>query len=66
LQSQLEGSENRIANERRRFNEVAQEYNTKIKQFPASIFASLFNFQTKAYFESAPGSDIAPAVDFTK
>ena len=66
LQSQLEGTENRIAVERRRFNEVAQQYNTKILQFPANIFARLFNFQKKAYFQSAPGSDKAPAVDFTK
>jgi LemA protein len=66
LQSQLEGSENRIALERKRFNEVAQEYNTRIQRFPGKIFAKLFGFQTKAFFESAPGSDQAPTVDFTK
>jgi LemA protein len=66
LQSQLEGTENRITVERKRFNEVAQAYNTKIMQFPANIFARMFNFQKKAYFQSAPGSDKAPVVDFSK
>jgi len=66
LQSQLEGAENRIAVERRRFNEVAQQYNTKIMQFPANIFARLFGFDKKAYFQSAPGSDKAPTVDFSR
>jgi LemA protein len=66
LQSQLEGSENRIAQERRRFNEVAQQYNTLIMQFPSNIFARVFGFQKKAYFESAPGSEKAPTVDFSK
>jgi len=66
LQSQLEGTENRIAVERKRFNEVAQAYNTKILQFPTNIFARMFNFQKKAYFQSAPGSEKAPEVDFSK
>lgn len=66
LQSQLEGSENRIAQERRRFNETAQSYNTKVLRFPGNIFARLFGFQKKAYFQSAPGSDKAPTVDFSK
>ena len=66
LQSQLEGTENRIAVERRKFNESAQAYNTKIMQFPANIVARLFGFQKKAYFESAPGSEKAPVVDFSK
>jgi LemA protein len=66
LQSQLEGTENRIAVERRRFNEVAQQYNTKILQFPTNIFARLFGFQKKEFFQSAPGSEKAPVVDFTK
>jgi LemA protein len=66
LQSQLEGTENRITVERKRFNEVAQAYNTKIMQFPANIFARMFNFQKKAYFQSAPGSDKPPVVDFSK
>lgn len=66
LQSQLEGTENRIAVERRKFNESAQAYNTKIMQFPANVVARLFDFQKKAYFESAPGSEKAPVVDFSK
>ncbi len=66
LQSQLEGTENRIAVERMRFNEAAQAYNTKVMQFPGNIFARMFGFQKKAYFQSAPGSEKAPVVDFTK
>ncbi len=66
LQSQLEGSENRIAQERRRFNEAAQQYNTKIMQFPTNIFARVFGFQKKEFFQSAPGSEKAPVVDFSK
>jgi len=66
LQSQLEGTENRIAVERKRFNESAQAYNTRIKQFPANMLAGFFGFKEKAYFEAAPGSEKAPVVDFTK
>jgi LemA protein len=66
LQSQLEGTENRIAVERRRFNESAQAYNTRIKQFPANIIAGFFNFKEKAYFTAVPGSEKPPVVDFTK
>ena len=66
LQSQLEGTENRIAVERRRFNEAAQAYNTRIMQFPANIVARFFGFQAKPYFQAAAGSEKAPTVDFTK
>jgi LemA protein len=66
LQSQLEGTENRIAVERMRFTEAAQTYNTKVMQFPGMIFARLFGFQKKAYFQSSPGSEKAPTVDFAK
>jgi LemA protein len=66
LQSQLEGTENRITVERKRFNESAQAYNTRIKQFPANMLAGFFGFKEKAYFEAAPGSEKAPVVDFTK
>jgi LemA protein len=66
LQSQLEGSENRIAVERRRFNESAQSYNTRIRQFPANLVARNLGFQPKQYFTSAPGSERAPTVDFSK
>jgi len=66
LQDQLEGTENRIAQERRRFNEAAQSYNTRVKQFPGRIFAGMFGFKEKAYFQSTPGSEKAPTVDFSK
>jgi LemA protein len=66
LQSQLEGTENRIAVERKYFNEAAQAYNTKILQFPTNFMARIFNFQKKAYFQAAPGSEKAPVVDFSK
>ena len=66
LQSQLEGTENRINNERRKFNESAQLYNTRIKQFPANLVAGFFRFNDKAYFQSAPGSEKAPTVNFGK
>jgi LemA protein len=66
LQSQLEGSENRIAQERKRFNEAAQVYNTKVNQFPARMFAGMFGFKEKNYFQSTAGSDKAPVVDFSK
>jgi LemA protein len=66
LQSQLEGTENRIGVARMRFNESAQTYNTRIKQFPANLVAGFFGFTEKQYFESAPGSEKAPVVDFGK
>ena len=64
LQSQLEGTENRIAVERNKFNEVAREYNTAVRSFPKNIFASLFGFEKKGYFQAAAGSDVAPKVEF--
>ncbi len=64
LQTQLEGTENRISVERRRFNEVVQSYNTQVRRFPASLFAGIFGFAQKAYFKSAPGSETAPKVEF--
>ncbi len=64
LQSQLEGTENRINVERNRFNDAAQNYNTRIKQFPAVLIARLFGFQEKQYFQAAAGSERAPTVDF--
>lgn len=65
LQSQLEGAENRIAVERNRFNEAAQAYNTARRRFPAALFAGMFGFEEKPYFESAPGAEQAPSVDFS-
>lgn len=64
LQTQLEGTENRIAVERRNFNEAARVYNTNIQMFPRNIIASMFNFSPKAYFNAVEGSEVAPTVDF--
>ena len=64
LQAQLEGTENRITVERKRFNEVAQAYNTYIRSFPNNLLAGMFGFQTKAYFTAEPGSEKAPKVEF--
>lgn len=64
LQSQLEGTENRIAVERRKFNETAKEYNTFIKLFPKNLLSGMFGFNAKPYFEAAEGADKAPTVEF--
>lgn len=64
LQTQLEGTENRIATERMRFNQTAQSYNTSIRTFPSSLFAGIFGFDRKAYFEAEEGSQEAPEVNF--
>lgn len=64
LQSQLEGTENRISVERKKFNEAVQDYNTTIRRFPTLITAKLFGFKEKQYFKSAPGTDKAPDVKF--
>ncbi len=64
LQSQLEGTENRIAVERRRFNESARIYNTTIRKFPAKMLANMFGFEAKPYFKSAAGAEQAPTVEF--
>lgn len=64
LQTQLEGTENRIAVERKKFNEAVQEYNTKIRSFPVIITAKLFGFKEKQYFKSVPGTEKAPDVKF--
>ena len=64
LQNQLEGTENRIAVERRRFNETVQRYNTAIRVFPASLLAGFFGFDAKAFFEAEAGADKAPQVKF--
>ena len=64
LQAQLEGTENRIAVERRRFNVTVRGYNTTIKTFPNVMFANIFNFNEKVYFQAAEGADQAPQVEF--
>jgi LemA protein len=64
LQAQLEGTENRIAVERRRFNEAAQAFNTARRTFPTVLVAGILGFSEKPYFQAAPGSDQAPKVQF--
>jgi LemA protein len=64
LQSQLEGTENRIAVERRRFNEAVRDYNTRLGLAPGSIVARLLGFTPKAYFEAAPDAATPPKVKF--
>jgi LemA protein len=63
LMVQLEGTENRISVERRRYNEVVQDFNTSIKRFPGMIFAGMMGFKDKPYFESQKGAETAPKVD---
>jgi LemA protein len=64
LQSQLEGTENRITIERQRFNEAAKEFNVRIRQFPASFVADNKGFKPRGYFEAKKGSENAPEVKF--
>lgn len=64
LQSQLEGTENRIAVERKKFNEAVQEYNTSTRTFPRVIVAKMFGFKEKEYFKAKEGSENAPDVKF--
>ena len=64
LQSQLEGTENRITVERRRFNEAARTFNTYIKQFPRVLMVRMFGFSEKPYFKAQEGADVAPKVTF--
>lgn len=64
LQVELEGTENRISVERRKFNEVALSYNTYIRRFPQNFLAGMFGFQAKPYFEAQEGAEKAPEVKF--
>lgn len=64
LQAQLEGTENRIAVERRKFNEVVRSYNTSIRRFPMNLIAGLYGFDRKAYFEATEGAEKPPKVEF--
>ena len=64
LQAQLEGTENRIANERRKFNEVTRVYNTYIRKIPQRFFAGFFGFAEKPYFKATEGAEKAPEVKF--
>ena len=64
LQAQLEGSENRISVERKKFNESVQGYNTYIRKFPNSVIANMSGFDQKGYFEAIAGAETAPVVTF--
>lgn len=64
LQSQLEGTENRIAVERKTFNDTANQFNTYIRKFPQSLFAGILGFDKKPYFEAEEGASKAPTVEF--
>ncbi|MEK7681993.1 MAG: LemA family protein [Chloroflexota bacterium] len=64
LMAELAGTENRISVERRRFNETVQRYNTSIKTFPTVVFAGMFGFKERAYFQSVTGAATAPKVEF--
>lgn len=64
LQAQLEGTENRIATERMKFNDAVKAFNTGIRRFPDNIVASMFGFEKKGYFEAKAGADVAPVVEF--
>ena len=61
---QLEGTENRISVERKRFNDGVRDYNLTVKTFPGKFFAAIFGFGEKEYFESVEGSEVAPKVEF--
>ena len=64
FQAQYEGMENRIGVERRKFNEVARNYNTRIKRFPGNMLAGMFGFTEKGYFEAQEGTENAPDISF--
>jgi LemA protein len=64
LQAQLEGTENRIAVERKKFNDAVKDYNAYIKKFPQVVYSGWFGFEKKGYFQAAAGADKAPEVKF--
>lgn len=66
LQTQLEGTENRIKTARNDYNAAVQEYNTSVKRFPNNLLAGMFGFSEKGYFAADAGAEKAPSVDFTK
>ena len=65
FQTQYEGMENRIAVERRKYNEVVRDFNVRVKRFPANLLAGMLGFKEKGYFKSAEGTENAPDVDFS-
>ena len=64
LQAQLEGTENRISVERKKFNECVQAYNLKVRRFPSNLIAGIFGFEKKGYLKATEGAEKAPEVDF--
>ena len=64
LQAQLEGTENRIAVERKRYNDAVRKYNVKIRRIPTNIVAGMLGYERNEYFEAAEGADVVPTVDF--
>lgn len=64
FQAQYEGMENRIGVERRKYNDVARNFNTRIKRFPGNLLAGMFGFSEKGYFEAREGTDVAPEISF--
>ena len=64
LQKQLEGTENRISTERRKYNEEVRNYNVKLRRFPTNIIAGMFGFEKRVMFESQEGAEVAPVVEF--
>ena len=64
LQKQLEGTENRISTERRKYNEVVRNYNAKIRRFPTNLIAGMFGFEKRVMFEAQDGAEAAPVVEF--
>ena len=64
LQAQLEGTENRISVARKKFNDTVKGYNGKVRRFPGALWAGMFGFEQREYFESVEGSEAAPTVDF--
>jgi LemA protein len=64
LQAQLEGTENRISVERGNFNQAVQSYNTAVRSFPTMLFAGMFGFQVRPFFNAQPGAETAPSVRF--
>lgn len=64
LQAQLEGTENRINESRKQYNEIVREYNVKVRRFPSNIVANMFGFSKKTSFEAEEGAEKAPSVEF--
>ena len=64
LQKQLEGTENRISTERRKYNETVKSFNASIRRFPTNLIAGMFGFEKRSMFEAQEGADVAPVVEF--